>query len=202
MTSTPQPSTSFDHDPHQDVLQVHHFLNDSHPDEFSVVKELLQNAHDARANRFELVLHPGGDALNLSLGNSLLDGPGVLVFNDGRVEDKHLASIRSLQRSTKGTEEASIGRFGRGQKSVFRWSEAMVVFRPRDGAMFCRTPWPDGHRPDDWGELDGAQLDRFLRGLPKELAPASGTDGLFLWLPISLIVIAGIAHRDHRDRPS
>ena len=65
-------------DPLAIVNLIKRNLQDRYASGYPILKELLQNADDARARRFSLDALPGWrDA-----GNPLLQGPGLLVIND------------------------------------------------------------------------------------------------------------------------
>src|SRR5437867_4014450 len=99
-------------------------LQDRYESGYPILKELLQNADDSGARRFRLDALPGWTAAS----NPLLQGPGLLVVNDGvfRKEDKR--DIASFGESSKATDSAAIGKFGFGQKAVFHLCDAFVVY--------------------------------------------------------------------------
>lgn len=93
-------------------------------DGFPLLKELLQNADDAKAGRViitSLKRIPGAK-------NPLLNTPGLLVLNDGKFDNVSKLGILSFGESYKATDKESIGRFGFGQKSVFHVCDAFLVF--------------------------------------------------------------------------
>ncbi|MGV3721597.1 MAG: sacsin N-terminal ATP-binding-like domain-containing protein [Actinomycetota bacterium] len=89
-------------------------------DSRSILKELLQNADDARAEQLHLGFHGGWKEAQ----HPLLRGPSLVVLNDGSFEEAHAGAIRRPRVGTKGAQADSIGRFGLGMKSVFHLCEA------------------------------------------------------------------------------
>src|SRR5207253_973279 len=83
----------------------------------SILKELIQNAEDARSSRLDVLYIPGDSASP----HTLLQCPGLLVANDGLFKLEDRDAITQLNLGTKGTEDRAIGRFGKGLKSVFAW---------------------------------------------------------------------------------
>lgn len=165
-----------------DITFISQFLGDSHPSDFSVVKELLQNAHDAKATRLDIVLHEG---LPDPDAGPILNRAGILVLNDGDVEDRDLKAIGGIQRTTKAQDTGRIGRFGRGQKAVFRWSDAFVALRLKDEKILTRLPRPLNSRRTDWHAVEPAAFRRLFEsfGAGADDAPPRNR-GLALWLPL------------------
>lgn len=62
------------------VLSIRNNLQDRHKTRFSILKELIQNADDAKAASLLVDLRKG----MAGAVNPLLAGPGLLVVNDSR----------------------------------------------------------------------------------------------------------------------
>jgi len=120
----------------------------------SIVKELIQNADDAKATQFHIGwmsdwpkdLHP------------LLCSPAIVVLNDGEFTEANAKAICCIDVGTKGGDSQVIGKFGLGMKSVFHLCEAFFfsASQNRQGAQNCTellNPWYDGlnNIHDDWG---------------------------------------------------
>lgn len=102
----------------------------------SILKELIQNAEDAGANRMDMLYLPG----ELEAPHALLRGPSLLVINDGDFKPEHRDAITQMNLGTKGTDERAIGRFGKGLKSVFFWCEAFFVIARTDSRLGWEKP--------------------------------------------------------------
>ena len=100
----------------------------------SILKELIQNAEDAGADRLDFFYLPADSAAN----QSLMRGPSLLVVNNGAFTVEHRHAIRQINLGTKGTDDRAIGRFGKGLKSVFAWCEAFFIVARTD----MEKGWP------------------------------------------------------------
>ena len=169
-------------DPLAIVNLIKRNLQDRYASGYPILKELLQNADDAGARRFSLDALPGWrDA-----GNPLLQGPGLLVVNDGEFSPRDRKGILAFGDSVKATDRAAIGRFGLGQKAVFHLCDAFVVHavdEDRAEEPFTRVvnPFLDvevaGNVTRTWEDLQDDDVDR-LRGC-REV----GGRAQLLWLP-------------------
>jgi hypothetical protein len=119
---------------------------------FPVLKELIQNANDARAKHMVFGRHHGWPEAT----HPLLRGPALWFWNDGIFEESDAEGINSLAEDTRAGEKEAIGKFGLGMKSVFHWCEAFFyVARGENGYVSneCINPWNSG-RPGqphaDW----------------------------------------------------
>ena len=157
-------------------------LQDRYASGYPILKELLQNADDARARRFSLDALPGWRDAD----NPLLQGPGLLVINDGEFTADDRKGIFVFGDSVKVTDLATVGRFGLGQKAVFHLCDAFVVHafdEDWEEEPFSRVvnPFLDvdvpGNVTEAWERLRGDDIDR-LRGC-REV----GGRALLLWLP-------------------
>lgn len=154
----------------------------------TVVRELVQNADDAEAERlvFAVVEEGWPDATN-----SLLAGPALVVANSGRFPGEDCEALHQALGGSKAHDAGKVGRFGIGLKSVFHICEAFVyvgadrgVLRP--GAL---NPWAGtGARGDadplhpDWDSVEDDDLERLLAVARNLLG--SFEDGLLQWIPL------------------
>ena len=114
----------FTHSPEDDIEQIRDNLRDHYDNGFPIIKELLQNADDARASRMDFGVTVGLEGVR----HPLLKAPALFVVNDGPFKDTDYDGIRKLGRSGKGKESSTIGRFGLGMKSIFHLCEAFFKF--------------------------------------------------------------------------
>src|SRR5689334_13316404 len=101
------------------IQHLQHNLIDRYP-RSSIVKELLQNAEDARASVFHLGWTPGLTAA----GHPLLRGPALFTVNDGPFSERDATAICQFGLNYKAADRTAIGKFGLGLKSVFHLCEA------------------------------------------------------------------------------
>ncbi|CCD90933.1 conserved hypothetical protein [Bradyrhizobium sp. ORS 375] len=175
-------------DPISKLDQIKSNLRDRYESGFSILKELLQNADDAKeARRFRLDALPGWRAAM----NPLLRGPGLLVINDGIFRKEDERGILSFGASGKASDSTAAGKFGFGQKAVFHLCDAFIVYAHREnGETFSTVVNPflrvkiEGNISAQWeppdGTLDSADI-AFLKG---QIASDFPDRHLVLWLPL------------------
>ena len=160
-------------------------LRDRYDNGFPILKELIQNADDAKARTLIFGMHPGFP----DSPHPLLQGSGLWFFNDGEFKKRDAKGLRSFGIGGKAGDADAIGKFGLGMKSVFHLCEALF-YVAWDGTELHHeglTPWKqDGQSlQQDWDETSEADWRR-LAGLGKKLAADGGRDGAWflLWLPL------------------
>ena len=96
-------------------------LRDRYENGFPILKELIQNADDAKASTLIFGRHEGfPDA-----SHPLLKGAGLWFFNDGELKQRDTDDLRSFGINSKAGDASVIGKFGLGMKSVFHLCEAL-----------------------------------------------------------------------------
>ena len=162
-------------------------LRDRYDSGFPILKELIQNADDAKARQLIFGRHPGfPDSYH-----PLLRGSGLWFFNDGEFKKNDAEDLRSFGIGNKASDASAIGKFGLGMKSVFHLCEALF-YVAWDGKHFhCEglTPWKqDAHTLHrEWDETSDDDWRR-LKNLGKDLAADGGKDctWFLLWLPLRM----------------
>ena len=105
----------------EDLTQrIKNILQD-YPLDVTFLKELLQNADDAKATKMYIILDKrthGKDQI-LSPEWAELQGPALLVWNDKDFTDKDLEGIQKLGLGSKQVNTESIGQFGIGFNVVY-----------------------------------------------------------------------------------
>ena len=160
-------------------------LRDRYENGFPILKELIQNADDAKASTFIFGRHEGFGKKS----HPLLRGSGLWFFNDGEFKPRDADDLRSFGINSKAGDASVIGKFGLGMKSVFHLCEAFY-YVAWDGTQHHRkglTPWTlDGHSPHpDWDETNDADWDR-LTDLGKDLSAGRVEHWFLLWLPLRM----------------
>jgi hypothetical protein len=137
----------------------------------SIIKELIQNADDARATQFHLGWLPDWPAMP----HALMTGPAMLCLNNGEFRKADADAIWHLDEGAKGDDAGTIGKYGLGMKSVFHLCEgffyAASADQPAaDGRPFLEllNPWPEGGPHDQWSDIHeaGAAIERCLAAWP------------------------------------
>lgn len=117
-----------EHHPLGDIEFLSYNLLNGYLPGFPIIKELVQNAEDAKATCLDYgwikgipnAIHP------------LLKSPALFMLDNGDFTSKNAESIRYiLGGSSKPNQQDSIGKFGLGLKSVFHLCEAFFYLAPK-----------------------------------------------------------------------
>ena len=161
-------------------------LRDRYKNGFSIIKELIQNADDAKARKLVFGLHPG---FKDKVKHTLLQGPGLWVFNDGNFKSEDQKAIRSFGLNSKAGDSGSIGKFGLGMKSVFHLCEAFfyIAFDGEKNIDVFLNPWDENNDDDmhsDWKQVAQSEFDAIRTvATDKKLIDDCAT-WFLLWIPL------------------
>jgi len=111
----------------------------NYPEGLSILKELLQNADDAKARTIKLCVaesrttpnDPGSDVLD-----TLLSGPSLLAYNDGVFTATDLKSIQQIGDSLKKSTGNKTGRFGIGFNAIYHLTDLPVFVSTSNLVLF------------------------------------------------------------------
>ena len=140
-----------------------------YPLDATFLKELLQNADDAKATKIQIILdkrqHKRERVPSEKWGKEL-QGPALLVWNDKEFSDADLEGIQKLGLGSKRDDDESIGQFGIGFNVVYHLTDCpsfitrgntLCVFDPH-----CKyVPEADPSCPGRRYNID----DNFLEGM-------------------------------------
>ena len=163
------------------VNQIQSNLRDRYKSGYPILKELLQNADDAKSRHFRLDACSGWP----NADNPLLQGPGLLVANDGEFRQEDRDGILSYGESVKAADRATIGKFGLGQKAVFHLCDAFVIHAVGVDEPFSKVVNPflgvdiPRNVTRDWERLSATDA----AFLPYHAGHAFRERALILWLP-------------------
>jgi hypothetical protein len=165
----------------------------------SILKELIQNAEDAGADRLDFFYLPADSTAN----HLLMRWPSLLVVNNGAFRVEHRYAIRQINLGTKGTDNRAIGRFGKGLKSVFAWCEAFFIIArtdrdlgwPETSIADLFNPW-HGWRRANWGE----EFERYPAAVTDRVEECASPiyPGEFPWLAF-LFPLRSKRHKDDAE---
>lgn len=172
----------------QAVLEIRQLLEHGYTAD-SFVREMMQNADDAEARRLVIEFRPEG--LGPQVENPLLQGPLLLVANDGNVHPTDIEALHRASGGNKRDDAAKVGRFGLGLKSIFHWCEAFLYCGVAAGHATHGVvdPYvrPDGVDPvnPEWQTLSDEDETALLDALRTCLGGVDGrADGLLLVAPL------------------
>lgn len=159
-------------------------LRNRYDDGFPILKELLQNADDARADHLVFGRHQGFTDSE----QPLLRGPGLWFWNDGEIKEEDIDALCSFGINAKARDCDTIGKFGLGMKSVFHLCEAFF-FMAWDGQRMVReglTPWDPAIHPawEQVNETDWKVLVEIGEREWGERSNRSRPDWFLLWIPL------------------
>eukprot|EP00736_Rhodelphis_marinus_P000378 Rmarinus@m.27629 len=97
----------------------------NYPDTAALIKELIQNADDAKATEICICLdHRTHGANKLAFPDTnIFQGPALLVYNDAVFTDDDFEGIRNVGDSQKVNKPHKTGRFGIGFNSVYHMTD-------------------------------------------------------------------------------
>ena len=202
--------------PLADIQRIRQDLRDRYKGGFPILKELLQNADDAGADR------PGASAKRCVLtlaetgipgaSHPLMNTSGLAILNDGDFTASDANSITSFGLSNRASDAQFAGRFGLGLKSVFHWAEAFFYFSPnhfegngQSSASDLLNPWWSRYEKiglhedwdSKWTETKGVDLPAFQR-LAERALNAGRWFGI--WIPFRrLIHLEGVKPIEARE---
>jgi hypothetical protein len=194
-----RPDARIARDALDEVREIQKLLADVYTDTGdgrTLLRELIQNADDAGAGRLVFAVLAQGLQ---NATNSLLQGPALLIVNDGPFSAEDHKGLHRAIGGSKGNDTSKVGRFGLGLKSLFHICEALIYVGfdggiTRPGAL---NPWAGtGNEGDadpihpDWDGVVDSDLE-LLVSIARTLLD-NFERGLFLWVPLR--------HLDHLDR--
>jgi len=177
---------------HEELTRrIQNILRD-YPFDITVLKELLQNADDAKAKKMYIILdkRTHGNESVLSEDWQQLQGPALLVWNDSTFTEKDLTGIQQLGLGSKRADAESIGQYGIGFNVVYHLTdcpsfitggETLCIMDPHCHFVPDATPLKPGRRFDDlnsgfWDDfpdLKSAYLRGGLKDCPQEMLGGS-----------------------------
>jgi hypothetical protein len=122
---------------------------EEYPPGVSSLREFVQNADDAGANRLVICLDAAGDAEAAASDTwptealRSVAGPSLLIYNDAAFSEKDFQSISSIGHSRKREDGATIGKYGLGFNVAYHFTDtptfvsadSLVVFDPHGTSL-------------------------------------------------------------------
>jgi sacsin len=110
-----------------------------YPNGTQIFRELLQNADDASATQFRILLDERSitsTSQEQLVDTSLLQGVSLICTNNAKFEDRDFESIQSLGNSRKESERNKTGRFGIGFNSAYHLTDYPQIVSGNVFGMF------------------------------------------------------------------
>ena len=177
---------------HEELTQRIQNILREYPFDITVLKELLQNADDAKATKMYVILdkRTHGQESVLSEEWQQLQGPALLIWNDSTFTEKDLEGIQKLGLGSKRSDAESIGQYGIGFNVVYHLTdcpsfitggETLCIMDPHCRFVPDATKEMPGRRFDDlrsgfwedFPDLKSAYLQDGLKDCPPELLGGS-----------------------------
>ncbi|XP_071110646.1 sacsin-like [Haliotis cracherodii] len=149
-------------------------------DGFSVPKEIIQNAEDAKATKVMFLYderHNSSARTSLmNKGMESLQGPALWSYNDAQFTEDDFLNIQDLGGATKEDDATKLGRFGLGFNSVYNLTDVPSFISGNTVVIF------DPHRtylgrPGLKADLSSVKNRRMLQTMRGQFQPFDGVFG-------------------------
>ena len=110
---------------HENITRrIQNIIRD-YPFDMTILKELLQNADDAKATKMHVILDMREHSSEHLLSDTWedLQGPALLVWNDTVFSESDLQGIQCLGLGSKRSDSESIGQYGIGFNAVYHLTD-------------------------------------------------------------------------------
>ena len=171
--------------------RIKNILRD-YPLDITILKELLQNADDAKATKMYIILDKRTHGMDKLPSDEWKDlqGPALLVWNDSTFQEKDFKGIQRLGLGSKRSEAETIGMYGIGFNAVYHLTDCpSFISTGKNGrSTFCvldphcryipgAKKLCPGRRFNNldkkfwaqWSDLKSAYLQSSIFGLPEEI---------------------------------
>ena len=181
-------SKNFVVSPAQTIRQIRLNLNEGRYSArdgiFRILKELVQNAEDAKATQLHFAWTGGIP----SARHPLLRGPALVAVNDGPFKQPGDGkAVRRFGLNSKAGDTTTIGKFGLGLKSIFHLGEVFFFLATDQVGEVVDSdilnPWSDedGGLHPDWDEF----CDPDVAEIRRQIAPIMPANPWFcVWIPL------------------
>ena len=166
--------------------RIQNILRD-YPFNITLLKELLQNADDAKATKMCIILDKRSHRKDKVLSENWqkLQGPALLVWNNSVFTDKDLKGIQQLGLGSKRSDNETIGQYGIGFNVVYHLTDCpsfvtgentLCILDPHCHFIPGATPKAPGRifSGDVWENYSGIKSAYLRGGLNKTLPELQG----------------------------
>lgn len=172
----------FKSDPMGFVQQIANDLKDRYRSGFPIIKEMLQNADDSKAEKLLIGWHEG----IYTARHPLLKYPAMFFVNDAPLSLKDVDGITSIGLGTKADNISAVGKFGLGMKSLFHFGEVFFFmahdWRGAHQKADVLSPWDDTRQ--EWNQFDNGDKE-LLESVIHTLNDGQFINAFFVvWVPL------------------
>jgi len=173
---------------HDDIRTINNLLQNSYRHGFPIIKELIQNANDAKSKLLSISQFNGFPNAKHPL---LQNHPSILIYNDGDFTKKDNENIIRIHGDNKTNDGTVVGKYGLGMKSIFHLCDlffyvSKITDSDIPNLIEARplNPWfndPE-NRHNDWSEFiddDRTLLQKYFKTEYRE-------KGFLLIIPLKL----------------
>ncbi|KAK7495449.1 hypothetical protein BaRGS_00013388 [Batillaria attramentaria] len=199
----------------QDIRQI---LTE-YPDNGQILKEMIQNAEDARAKTVKIVTDRRYFNRNFDVREpistehpyaSFFMGPALCVYNDEIFSDDDWQGICMLHLSIKEKDPLKVGRFGLGFKSVFHLTDRVVILsgdyvlymNPFEDEKMCCTRVHIAHLVETEQAVIRYCVEHPMFGISERtfVPGGGGFQGSLFWFPLRQTPseLSGTVYNDQR----
>ena len=149
---------------HEELTRrIQNILRD-YPFDVTILKELLQNADDAKATKMYVILDERKHNTERVLSEKWheLQGPALLVWNDSEFTEQDLEGIQKLGLGSKRSESETIGQYGIGFNAVYHLTDCPSFIT--GGNTLCILDPHCRYAPEADVEFPGERFDRLDTG--------------------------------------
>ena len=138
--------------------RIHNVLQD-YPFDVTILKELLQNADDARATKMYVILDTRMHKCERVLSEHWkeLQGPALLVWNDREFTEDDIEGIQKLGVGNKQLNPETIGQYGIGFNSIYHLTDCPSFIT--GDKIFCVFDPHCKYTPESTQEYPGERFD-------------------------------------------
>ncbi|VDI11137.1 sacsin [Mytilus galloprovincialis] len=141
--SKPIEMFSKDFGQHEELITRIKRILSGYPCDAGVLKELLQNADDAKASEVHIVIDYNNHETDNLFSDSWkpLQGPAILIYNDSSFSEADIRGIQKLGIGSKGEDPTKTGQYGVGFNAVYHLTDVPSFLTKGDnvetGEILC-----------------------------------------------------------------
>lgn len=103
------------------MTRIKNIIDEYQLEDDTLIKEMLQNADDAKATKFYVLIDKRIHKADKILGSEMKDfnGPSILFYNDQPFTEEDLRAVQALGEGRKREDRIATGKFGLGMNVCY-----------------------------------------------------------------------------------